>query len=257
MNNESPLIPQGSFLEQKNKGRTRVKIAVFVVLAIHGIGVMALLMQGCGKEENKSGTQQQSMLSSNPPPAFETPSNIAPPVQETNGAPASTNPPAQPVDTNPPAYVPSTTNPAPVPAPVPAAASEHKIAKGDTLGKLAKQYHVSLKALTDANPGVDASRLQIGQTIKIPASSASGTSAAPQSAGAGTEGANGTTYTVKSGDNLTKIAANHGVTLKAIRAANKLTTDRIRVGQTLKIPAKSGGAAATPSTPGGSNAVPQ
>ena len=34
MNNQNPLIPQGSVLEQKNKGRARVKIAVFFVLAI-------------------------------------------------------------------------------------------------------------------------------------------------------------------------------------------------------------------------------
>ena len=45
MNNQNPLIPQGSALEQKNKGRARMKIAVFFVLAIHGIGLMALLMQ--------------------------------------------------------------------------------------------------------------------------------------------------------------------------------------------------------------------
>src|SRR5689334_12443733 len=47
----SPLVPQGSLLEQKNKGRARVKIAVFFVLAIHGIGLLALLMQGCRRDE--------------------------------------------------------------------------------------------------------------------------------------------------------------------------------------------------------------
>ncbi len=47
MNNQSPLVPQGSLVEQKNKGRARVKIAVFFVLGIHGIGLLALLMQGC------------------------------------------------------------------------------------------------------------------------------------------------------------------------------------------------------------------
>src|SRR5947207_12309006 len=51
MNNQSPLVPQGSLLEQKNKGRARVKIAVFFVLAIHGIGLLALLMQGCRRDE--------------------------------------------------------------------------------------------------------------------------------------------------------------------------------------------------------------
>ena len=49
MNNQNQLSSLGSALEQKNKGRARVKIAVFFVLAIHGVGLMALLMQGCGQ----------------------------------------------------------------------------------------------------------------------------------------------------------------------------------------------------------------
>ena len=56
--NPSPLMPQGSILEQKNKGRAKVKIAVFFVLAVHGIGLLALLMQGCRKED--PGTSQQA-----------------------------------------------------------------------------------------------------------------------------------------------------------------------------------------------------
>ena len=56
MNNQNPLIPQGSALEQKNKGRARVKIAVFFVLAVHGIGLMALLMQGCGQSKEPAAT---------------------------------------------------------------------------------------------------------------------------------------------------------------------------------------------------------
>jgi hypothetical protein len=48
---QSPLVPQGQLLDPKNKGRARVKIAVFFVLAVHGIGLMALLMQGCRREE--------------------------------------------------------------------------------------------------------------------------------------------------------------------------------------------------------------
>ena len=68
MNNQNPLIPQGSALEQKNKGRARMKIAVFFVLAIHGIGLMALLMQGCG--QSKEPAPQTETVASNQPPAF-------------------------------------------------------------------------------------------------------------------------------------------------------------------------------------------
>ena len=50
-------------LEQntKNKGRARVKIAVFFVLAIHGVGLLALLMQGCkGEKENVFNQTEQT-----------------------------------------------------------------------------------------------------------------------------------------------------------------------------------------------------
>src|SRR5215475_6413680 len=59
MNNPSPLLPQGSMLEQntKNKGRARVKIAVYFVLAIHGVGLLALLMQGCKGDKDTASNQ--------------------------------------------------------------------------------------------------------------------------------------------------------------------------------------------------------
>src|SRR3989454_8534802 len=76
MNNQSPLVPQGSTLDQKNKGRARVKIAVFFVLAVHGVGLLALLMQGCRREEPAAQTTEQN---TNPPPqAFVEPTNAPP-----------------------------------------------------------------------------------------------------------------------------------------------------------------------------------
>lgn len=50
----------------------------------------------------------------------------------------------------------------------PPADGVHTIAAGDTLGKLASRYGVSLDAILKANPGVDPQRLQIGQKINIP-----------------------------------------------------------------------------------------
>lgn len=74
--------------------------------------------------------------------------------------------------------------PAPTPAPArtapanagkgdsspPADSTTHTIASGDTYGKLAVKYNVSVNDLLDANPGVDPRRLRIGQTIVIPES---------------------------------------------------------------------------------------
>jgi LysM repeat protein len=44
----------------------------------------------------------------------------------------------------------------------------HEVAKGDTLTSVAKKYGVSVKAIEEANPGVDPKALKIGQKILIP-----------------------------------------------------------------------------------------
>src|SRR5688572_12161085 len=60
MNSPSPLVPQGSFLEQKNNGRSRVKVAFFCVVGVHVVAIMAaLLAQGCRREEGQSPDTNQ------------------------------------------------------------------------------------------------------------------------------------------------------------------------------------------------------
>jgi LysM repeat protein len=245
MNNENPLVSQGSFVEQKNKGRSRVKVAVFLVLAFHGIGLIALLMtQGCGNKQEKSPEQTPETANSGQPQNFqptnqvEAPTNA--PSQPSNNVAATTPPPPPPPPPAPPAV---TTPPEPQ-------AQDYAIAQGDTLGALAKKFGVTLKALLDANPGVQPTKLKIAQKIHIPSAAPSAT-ATPSGAPAGvaepTEGAQ--SYAVKSGDTLSSIAKQFGVKIKAIRLANNLTTDRIVVGQKLKIPAKTTAPAPAAGTP--------
>jgi LysM repeat protein len=226
MNNQSPLVPQSSFLEQKNKGRTRVMIAVFVALSINGIGLMALLMQGCQKPPETTSTPPEP---TNATPAFVEPTNTP--------APPPTNVAVTPTPAPPP--VPANPTPEPVipPAP-PAGGTEYTITKGDTFGLLAKKFHVSAKAIADANPGVDPTKLKVNQKIHIPAPAAATPSAAGNTSAEPMATGGEPTYTVKSGDNLSTIAKEKGVTVKALRAANNLKTDRITVGQKLKIPTK-------------------
>jgi LysM repeat protein len=145
---------------------------------------------------------------------------------------------------------------------MPAGGTEYAVVKGDILAKIAKDHHVTVKAITDANPGIEPSKLKIGQKIHIPAPSASGATtptAAPTMDPASPGGEQ--VYTVKSGDNLTKVASHHGVSVKALRAANSLKTDSIKVGQKLKIPAKGSAATSVPtapaeSAPGGGTSMP-
>jgi LysM repeat protein len=252
MNNSNPLVPQGSLMDQKSRGRARVKVAVFVVLAIHGIGLLALLMQGCNKpeSENKPTTEVLPSQPSVPEetnsaalPSFADNTNLPSVDASLPGAASNTAPAFTSAPTSPPTMTSFDQTPAPpvttspfTPTP---SASDYKVVKGDTFATIAKKLHVSTKALMDANPGVEPTRLKIGQTLQVPAAGATTTTAAPVGGAPAPETHGGTqTYTVKSGDTLARIASRNGVTVKALRSANNLRTDRIVVGQKLKLPAK-------------------
>jgi len=228
MNTPNPLHPQGAFLE--HRGRSQVRIAVFTILAVHVVLLGALLLQGCKRTaEPPLLADQTNVPPIVPPPIEPLPPGVSTPPTDT------VTPPTPPVVVPPPPPV--------VPEPPTVAGTEHTVIKGDTFGKLAKHYKVSVKAIADANPGVDSTRLKIGQKLNIPAPSATAPTT-PAAAAVGEE----KTYTVKSGDNLLKISKAYGVTVKQLRAANNLKTDQIKVGQKLKIPAKTG-APAVPATP--------
>jgi LysM repeat protein len=223
MNNPSPLLPQGSMLEQntKNKGRARVKIAVFFVLAIHGVGLLALLMQGCKGEKDNASNQ----------------------TGETNSYTASAQPfePTNPVvilEANPPVN-PNVTPPPPVAQQEnPGAATDYVVKSGDTFSHIASNKKVTVKALIEANPGVEPTKLQIGQKLHIPQPTAPTVQTASTGAHATDPNTGDPLYIVRSGDTLIKIAQDHKTTVRALRTANNLRTDGIKVGQKLKIPVK-------------------
>ena len=226
MNNPNPFLPQGSFLEQKNKARRRLNIVVYFSISLSVVVLMARLIQGCRKPTDSgetAGTDTNTTVAQLPtnPPDMGTASN-------------TTTPP--PV-TNPPTYTPPPPPPAP-PAPPVAATEDYTIVKGDLIANIATHNHVTTKAILDANPGLDPKKLKIGQKIHLPAATSAPTSSAPTTSGAAdTASAGGMqTYKVKSGDNLTTISKHFHVTIKAIESANNLTTTSIKVGQVLKIP---------------------
>lgn len=229
-------------LEQnnKNKGRARVKIAVFFVLAIHGVGLLALLMQGCkGEKENASNQTEQTNNNTYAatPPEF-TPTN-----------------PVAVVEPNPPAANPNVTTSVPVPGiENPGVATDYVVKSGDTYVTIAKSKKVTVKSLTEANPGVEATKLQIGQKLHIPAPTAPTMQTASTGAPATDANTGDPLYTVKSGDTLIKIASVHKTSVRALRTANNLRTDSIKVGQKLKIPVKMADAGTGPMA--SNNALP-
>jgi LysM repeat protein len=240
MNNPSPLLPQGSMLEQntKNKGRARVKIAVFFVLAIHGVGLLALLMQGCkGEKETASNQTEQTNSYTATAQPFEPTNSVG--VTETNQAPVNSG----------------LTTSAPVPPPEnQGVATDYVVKSGDTFSHIASNKKVTVKALVEANPGVEPTKLQIGQKLHIPPPTALTVQTAKTGAPAVDANTGDPLYTVKSGDTLIKIAQDHKTTVRALRTANSLRTDGIKVGQKLKIPVKMADAGTGPMA--SNNALP-
>jgi len=148
------------------------------------------------------------------------------------------------------APAPVTPAPTPMASPVPQAKStdlapqgeskEYVIVPRDTMSAIAHKNGISLKALTEANPGVNPTKLQVGQKLQIPGGTAAMAASTPGStpgAGADAASADASVYMVKSGDTLSKIAKSHGTTFKKIMAMNDLKTTSIRAGQKLKLPA--------------------
>jgi len=248
MNTPNPLLPQGSL---PSKATSKIGFKILMILAIHVVVIGGLLLQGCSKDKatttSTSGTEVAA--ATNTSPMSTTPEFTPAPVASNNvvSAPAAT--PAMTTPTP----VASTGNlsaapmtqpmvSTPVAAPVVASgtATEYVIASGDLLSTIAKKNGVTVKALLEANPGIEPKKLQIGHKIQIPAGSAvvakasSSTSAVAEAADV--PAGDGTTYKVKAGDRLIKIASTHGTTVKAIEAQNGMKTASIRAGQILKMP---------------------
>jgi LysM repeat protein len=248
MNTHSPLIPQGAL--PNVRGKSHIRIAIITILAVHVVLLLALLMAGCKKTSDQQAKN-------------DAPADLTP-TFDPNSLPVATNappplPPPMPNNAStlvtPPPTVPTQTTPAPAaPAMTSFDGTEHVVVKGDNFFDLSKKYHVSTTAMKAANPGVDPTKLKIGQKLKIP--TVSSTAATPAGfSNSGSIPSSEKLYTVKSGDSLNKIAKLNETTVKALRAANNLKTDQIKVGQKLKIPSKEGTAGATTTAAGGTGAT--
>lgn len=285
MSTPNPLNPQGSLLEQKAKRKNNLPVIVAIFLGIHAVVLGGILMAGCKPEpkvEAKKPAPEPVLPPITPPadlgspvaPAPGTPPGGAaapgtlPPIGSAPapgiGAPAAgtpglaplpstpTPPPVAPI--TPPVLTPPPITPEPAPAAPAAEAKVHVVAKNDSFYTMSKKYGVTMKAIEGANPGVDSTKLKIGQKVNIPAPTpkAAKSSGATGSAAA-TPDADGV-YTVKSGDVLGTIAKKFGTTVAKLREANQLKTDQIKVGQKLKVPA---GGAKKSSEPAAGAAAPK
>ena len=162
------------------------------------------------------------------------------PYQPVN-PPANSNPTYSPA-----AYEDNTAQATPAPSPAPshaapshaspAASVSHTVAKGDTLGGIARRYGVTAAAIKQAN-GMSSDTVVLGKTLTIPGGSASAAAAPPHAARtAPAATAGGKTHTVVKGDSLGKIARQHNVSVEALKKANHMTSDTVVLGSKLRIP---------------------
>ena len=119
------------------------------------------------------------------------------------------------------------------------------VKRGDTLSSIAVKYGTTVANLASLNHIKNVNVIFVGQVLKVPCSSSSGTvvkappavtPSEPVTPGLGSE-ARPTTYTIKKGDTLSGIAARTGASVNALMQANGISNaNRIYAGQTLRLP---------------------
>jgi membrane-bound lytic murein transglycosylase D len=112
----------------------------------------------------------------------------------------------------------------------------YKVKKGDTLGKIAAKYHVTVNQLKNWNH-LRSTTISIGQKIRIYKGNAqAASSSVSQKSTTSSDKGSFITYTVKAGDSLYSIAKEHpNTTVDKIMKFNGITSS-IKPGMTIKIP---------------------
>jgi membrane-bound lytic murein transglycosylase D len=118
----------------------------------------------------------------------------------------------------------------------------HTIRRGETLGRIAQRYDVSVSALLSANRGISERRLQPGKSITIPGRSAKTASATASKTVSKTSIASAATtssrrvHRVRRGENLSTIAERYDTSVKRLQSLNGLgRRSRIYAGQKLRV----------------------
>ena len=102
------------------------------------------------------------------------------------------------------------------------------IKSGDTFTKISKALGVSVSQIQKLNPGVEPTKLKVGQSIKIPSATAPAVNQMVTHTG---------TYVIKSNDTLTKIGKTLGFSVSQIQELNPgVEPTKLKIGQMIKIP---------------------
>lgn len=108
---------------------------------------------------------------------------------------------------------------------------QYRVRPGDTLSAIAGRHHLSVRALKELNQ-LKSNRLNIGQTLSIPAAAGQPSTQLLQAVAANKTQAP-RTYRVRPGDNLWDIAKSQRVSVQDLQRWNSLAGSRLHVGQAL------------------------
>ncbi len=112
----------------------------------------------------------------------------------------------------------------------------HAVKRGESVGRIARRYGVSVREILAANDLRGASSVKRGMSLVIPTGGAAKQLVSAEAAREeGKPIGNATRHRVERGETLGLIAQNYGVRVSDIKRWNRLKRDSIHAGQTLKI----------------------
>ncbi len=130
-----------------------------------------------------------------------------------------------------------------IPSPIPTATLQpplpYTVASGDTCGRIAGIFGVSIQSIIILNNLPSSCLLSVGTVLKIPyptPTTAPLPTSTPEAATQTALACEHVIITVQANDTLSSIALNYAVTMQSIKDYNGLSTDSVFTGQSLTIP---------------------
>jgi len=154
MSAQNPFqIPTCFKLDIEQRRRERFKKTVVTAVIVSVAVVIGLLIEGCVSEKSQANAEQTQAN------AIQTPAQAGAPVQPVSRI-------SLPVQPCPVATVPKQTA-TPADPPHITGVAVYLVKSGDTLGRIAKAHHTTIKAIQAANH-LDGDRISIGEKLNLP-----------------------------------------------------------------------------------------